>query len=49
MRQPIRPTFPAVFTAPHTFQPVARAVTSMALPVAGFFALSAPSLVTGPS
>lgn len=48
MRQPIRPTFPAVFTAPHTFQPVAPAVTSTALPVAGFFMLGAPSLIAGP-
>lgn len=49
MRQPIRPTLPAVFTALHTFQPVAHALTSTALTTAGFFALSAPSLVTGPS
>lgn len=49
MRQPIRPTLPAVFTALHAFQPVARAVTFTALTAAGFFVLSAPSLVTGPS
>lgn len=49
MRQPIRPTLPAVLTALRIFQPVAHAQTSTALTAAGFFALSAPSLVTGPS
>ena len=49
MRQPICPTLPAVLTALHTFQPVAHARASTALTAAGFFALSAPSLVTGPS
>lgn len=29
-------------------QPVARAVTSTAITVAGFFMLAAPSLLTGP-
>ena len=35
-------------TLPTFFQPVARAATSVALTVAGFFALFAPSLITGP-
>ena len=35
-------------TLPQLLQPVARAATSVALTVAGFFALFAPSLITGP-
>lgn len=35
-------------TLPQLLQPVARAVTSTALTVAGFFMLAAPSLLTGP-
>ena len=35
-------------TLPQLLQPVARAVTCTALTVAGFFALFAPSLITGP-
>lgn len=45
MRQPIRPT---VSTVLHLCQPVARAVVSTALTVAGFAMLAAPSLLTGP-
>ena len=48
MRQPIRPSLPSTSTVLHTFQPVARAVTSTALTVAGFFVLMSPSLLTGP-
>lgn len=35
-------------TLPHLLQPVARAAVSVALTVAGFVALSLPSLWTGP-
>ena len=48
MRQPIRPALPTVSTVLHVCQPVARAVTSTALTVAGFAMLAAPSLLTGP-
>ncbi|UTX35275.1 hypothetical protein NNL26_03260 [Micrococcus luteus] len=48
MRQPIRPTLPTVSTVLHLCQPVARAVTSTVLTVAGFAMLAAPSLLTGP-
>lgn len=40
MNQPTR-------TLPTFFQPVARAATSVALTVAGFFMLSWPSIFTG--
>lgn len=48
MRQPIRPTLPAVSTVLHVCQPIARAAFWTAFAAVGFFALSAPSLLTGP-